>query len=158
MNNLEQILFEQYFQITGYKGQKIDQKYLHLIINILLNSKELENQELLTLNIKTNTHNLNNFSFYVTYYDKNTLYNKDMSGTIILKANEIYLIADTYDFHKHKNFEIGELFKKSKNKITRFTTYGFSNNFLREEITKEEFEKSKSYIEDTLVKITKRGR
>ena len=51
MDNNERILFETYFQITGYKGKEIDISYLQLIINILLNSKEFENKELLTLSV-----------------------------------------------------------------------------------------------------------
>ena len=155
MNNEEQILFEEYFQIIGYKGQEIEEKYLHLIINILLSSEELENHELLTLNIKANTQDLDNFSIYTTYYDKQTLENKDMTGTIIIKNNKIYLIGNTYNFTSHRNIELREKFKKTKDIITRYRINSAINNNIKK-ISKEEFEKSERYIKDLLTEMNRR--
>lgn len=152
MTNEEKILFEEYFQITGYKGQKIDDKYLFLIINILLNSESLEDSELLTLTVKQTDFDLNNFSFYATYYNKEKLDNFDMTGTIKIKDNKIYLLANIHDFKEEKDIEIGELFEKIENTISRFTTYQ-KNDYTRKSITIEEFEKAKYFIEDKITKL-----
>lgn len=158
MNNEERILFEEYIQIIGYNGEQIDDNYLKIIINTLLNSKELENHELLTLKITTDTQDLKNFTIYATYYNKTTLENKDMTGKINIKNNKIYLIANIHDYSKQEDFELGELFETKKNNITRFTTYNNKKEFITIEIPKNEYNKVENYIEETLTKIKRRGK
>ena len=158
MDNNERILFETYFQITGYKGKEIDISYLQLIINILLNSKEFENKELLTLSVQTNKES-NNFSYYATYYDIKTKENRDMTGIITIKNNKIYLRANIYDYTREEELEIGELFEETNHNISRFTTYSNSNKFSRTNIKKEDFNKAENFIEETtkLIKQKRRG-
>ena len=94
MDNNERILFETYFQITGYKGKEIDISYLQLIINILLNSKELEIGEL----FEETNHNISRFT---TYSNSNKF-----SRTNIKKE----------DFNKAENFieETTKLIKQKR--------------------------------------------
>lgn len=122
MNRSDKILFEKYFY---YKGSKnFSNKQFQFLINILLNSKELENSELLTFHCTGLDKQGYKVRFEAYYVDKLNKINKSMEGFISLSKKEVTINSKvTYYTGVVQEFNFYEVFYIENSNYYRFSSY-----------------------------------
>lgn len=119
MNKSDKILFEKYFYYKG--GKNFSNKQFQFLINIILNSKELENSELLTFHCTSLDKEGYNVKFEAYYVDK---INKSIEGVINLSRKEAIINAKvTYYTESVQEFEFYEVFYIENYNYYRFSSY-----------------------------------
>lgn len=142
MTSLEKTFFELYFIINS-KGLKVDKKNMDLVLNILLNSKELVDTDLkftngvhnsrligLVVNVMSNVSY--EISMMYSIQSEEIIENRVATGTMTISLGKVYsdIYINRLGINDDKTYELLELFEISSRKdIKRFSTYSLINTY-----------------------------